>query len=278
MSIEKARDIPRREFLKLAGAAGMCGLSQPSFGASARRVCLVVDPEDAAAASAPAMRAMAHLSDALGAKGVKPEIVRSAEAAEGAGHCVVVANANSPLARGFPRGATSSSPESFEMTPGRIGGAPAVLVSARDPRGLVYALLESAERVRYGGDPFKSLQLPNRIEEEPANEVRGVGRYFCSELEDKLWYYDREFWSAYLDHLVVSRFNRFTFAFGLEYDFPRGVTDDYFHFFYPYLVDVPGYPQVRVLQLTAADGVRLSTPKPLSSDEREKNLETLRFV
>ncbi len=105
-----------------------------------------------------------------------------------------------------------------------------------------------------------------------------MSRHFCSELEDKPWYYDREFWSGYLDHLVASRFNRFTFAFGLEYDFPRGVTDDYFHFVYPYLVEVPGYPQVRVMQLAAADGARLATPTPLSTAEREKNLETLRFV
>src|ERR1019366_5341851 len=49
-------------------------------------------------------------------------------------------------------------------------------------------------------------------------------------MEDKPWYYDKAFWSRYLDLLVAARFNRFTFSYGLEYDFPRGVTDDYFHF------------------------------------------------
>ena len=278
MKSDAIRAIPRRNFLKLAGAAGVCGLSQTGFAAAEMQVCLIVDSDVPAAASVPTMRAIAQLGDALRAKDVKHEIVRSAEAAEGAGLCIVVANADSPLARGFPRSVTSPAPESLRMTPGRVGGVPAVLVSASDPRGFVYALLELTERVRYGDDPFRSLQFTNFIEEKPANEVRGVSRYFCSELEDKPWYYDREFWSAYLNHLVASRFNRFTFAFGLEYDFPRGVTDDYFHFFYPYLVDVPGYPQVRVMQLAGADGIRLATPKSLSTEERDKNLETLRFV
>ncbi len=278
MKRDAVRAIPRRDFLKLAGAAGVCGLSQTGIAAAAKRVCLIVDPESSTAASMPTMRAIAQLGKALGAKGVKHEIVRSADAAEGAAFCIAVTNGDSLLARAFPRTATSSAPESLRMTGGKVGGVPAVLVSASDPRGFVYAILELAERVRYGDDPFRSLQLTNPIEEKPANEVRSVSRHFCSELEDKPWYYDREFWSAYLDHLVESRFNRFTFAFGLEYDFPRGVTDDYFHFVYPYLVEVPGYSQVRVMQLAAPDGVRLATPKALSTEEREKNLETLRFV
>jgi (2Fe-2S) ferredoxin len=50
---------------------------------------------------------------------------------------------------------------------------------------------------------------------------------------------------GYLDLLVACRFNRFCLAFGLEYDFPRGVTSDYLHFPYPYLVNVPGYRRAR---------------------------------
>ena len=76
--------------------------------------------------------------------------------------------------------------------------------------------------------------------------------------------YDRAFWTDYLDNLVSSRFNRFNFAFGFGYDFPRGVTGDYFHFPYPYLVEVPGY-KVRV-------------DPPLAEGERQRNLETLQFI
>jgi hypothetical protein len=278
MKADAVRDIPRREFLKLAGAAGVCGLSSTGSAAGTARVCLIIDPENEMASSAPSMKAAAQLGRALAAKGVRHEIARSVAGIEGAGFCIVLGNSGSNLANGFHRGGTSTATESLRMSPGRVGGVPGTLVSANDTRGFVYALLELAERVQYGNDPLRSLQLTSALDEKPANEVRSVSRYFCSELEDKSWYYDEEFWSGYLDHLVASRFNRFTMSFGLEYDFPRGVTDDYFHFVYPYLVDVPGYPQVRVMQLTAPDGTRLATPQPLPTAERAKNLEMLRFI
>ena len=123
-----------------------------------------------------------------------------------------------------------------------------VTASGSDVRGYVYALLELAERVQFGDDPRTALSRCRAGLEKPANEIRSVGRYFCSELEDKPWFYDKDFWPGYLDVLAASRFNRFCLAFGLEYDFPRGVTSDYLHFPYPYLVDVPGY-DVRVCNL-----------------------------
>jgi hypothetical protein len=278
MKAEPFRDIPRREFLKLASAAGVCGLSSAGSAAGSALVSLIIEAENAVASSVAPMRAAAQLGQALGQKSVRHEMARSAEAIDGASFCIVVADSESHLAKGFGPAGRTTAAESLRMVPGQVGRVPGTLVSAKDARGFVYALLELAERVQYGGDPLESLRLSNPVEERPANEVRSVSRYFCSELEDKPWYYDKEFWSGYLDHLVASRFNRFTLGFGLEYDFPRGVTDDYFHFVYPYVVDVPGYPQVRVMQLTEADGTRLASPRPLSNAEREKNLTMLRFV
>src|SRR5262249_39989758 len=151
------------------------------------------------------------------------EVVQFTEAANGE-ICVVVAGVESQLAKGFPARGPLTAVESLRLTPGKVGSVPAVLVSATDPRGFVYGLLELAERVQFGEDPIEALGLKQIIEEKPANEVRCVGRSFCGELEDKPWYEDKSFWGEYLDTLVASRFNRFTLAYGLEYDFPRGVT------------------------------------------------------
>ncbi len=96
-----------------------------------------------------------------------------------------------------------------------------------------------------------------------ANPVRGMMRLFVSEIEDKPWFYEREGWSRYFDMLAAQRFNRFHLALGIGYDFLRQVTDAYFLFPYPFLVDVPSY-SVRIPQLPAG--------------ERERNLETLRFI
>ncbi|MGH9573048.1 MAG: hypothetical protein ACRD40_05895 [Candidatus Acidiferrales bacterium] len=223
-------------------------------------------------------RAMERVRRALETKGVSCSAAQTVEAAEGSSICIVAAGPDSQLAQGFPRNAALVAPESLRLSPGKFGSSAAVLVSARDVRGFVYGLLELAERVQFGPDPMLALHFAQVVEEKSANEVRSVGRYFCSEIEDKPWYYDKNFWSGYLDTLVACRFNRLNFAYGLEYDFPRGVTDDYFHFVYPYLLDVPGYPDVRVMQLASPDGTKLVSPVPLSKEERAKNFEMLRYI
>jgi len=100
-------------------------------------------------------------------------------------------------------------------------------------------------------------------QDQPLNRVRGVVRLFVSDLEDKPWFNDREMWPAYFSMLAENRFNRFQLAFGIGYDFLREVTDAYFLFAYPFLLNVPGY-QVRAAGLPDA--------------ERDANLETLRYI
>ena len=105
--------------------------------------------------------------------------------------------------------------------------------------------------------------LPQSNAERPANALRSVQRLFTSEVEDKPWFYDREMWPHYLAMLAENRFNRFHLSFGLGYDFLRAVTDAYFLFPYPFFLSVHGY-NVRAANLPDA--------------ERDRNLETLRFI
>ncbi len=105
--------------------------------------------------------------------------------------------------------------------------------------------------------------LPQSTAERPANAVRSIQRLFTSEVEDKPWFYDREMWPHYMAMLAENRFNRFNLSFGIGYDFLRAVTDAYFLFAYPFLLSVPGY------------NVRVPT---LPDAERDRNLETLRFI
>jgi len=279
MTPDALSHIQRRDFLKLAGAATLGGLTHNAFAAPTHRISVIVDANNPVASSDPVKWAAGQLRRALISKGATCEIVQSAEQARGSKFCVLVTGAGSNLAKDFPWPAAEIiSPESIRLVSGRMAQMPGIHISAIDQRGFVYGLLELAERVQFNSDFASGLHLAGALEEKPANEVRSVGRYFCCEIEDKPWYYSKEFWSGYLDVLAASRFNRFNFAFGLAYDFPKGVTDDYFHFPYPYLFDVPGYPNVRVVQLAAADGKRLPTPVPLSTDEQTKNFEALRFI
>ena len=96
-----------------------------------------------------------------------------------------------------------------------------------------------------------------------AKPIRSVQRLFCSDVEDKPWFNDREMWPRYLSMLAENRFTRFNLSFGIGYDFIRQVTDAYFLFTYPFLLDVPGY-KVRATNLPDA--------------ERDRNLEMLRYI
>jgi hypothetical protein len=266
----------RREFLKLATAAATAGIAKTAYGVPSARVGIVVDLNDPVVSSTPVTWAVGKLREALMAKGVGSEIASSVSQASWAEFLVVVAGPHSSMTPAFTaQGKPPQGPESIGMGPGNVTGAPSVMVSGSDVRGLVYGLLELAERVQFGRDPIAALRVSRTYEEQPANAVRSVARSFCSELEDKAWYYDKGSWRGYLDMLATCRFNRFNFFFGFGYDFPRGVTDDYFHFPYPYLVDVPGY-NVRVVRLANEEGER--NPSPFTTQEREKNFEMLRFI
>ena len=269
----------RRDFLKLAGAAAASGWPRAASAASGGAFFVVLDAADPIASSGPVRRAAERLCSAAAAKGANANLVTDMKEAAGAGFLAITAGPHSDLVKHFSHASEDlTGAESLRLTSGQVEHAPAVLVSGGDARGFIYGLLELAERVEFGADLKSALHLEHPVEEHPANEWRSVGRYFCCELEDKPWYYDKEFWRGYLDALVASRFNRFCLAFGLEYDFPKGVTDDYFHFPYPYLIDVPGYADVKVVQLKTADGTRLETPSVVSAEEKARNLAMLKFV
>ena len=176
---------------------------------------------------------------------------------------ILIAPVNSPLAKVFPNRPSFTQPEATALIPGHHKIS--LLATGSDARGISYAVLELAERVRSGDDPIAALQLPAPLIESSPNKVRSVARAFVSEIEDKAWFYDRDFWTTYLDTLAAARFNRFNFALGFGWDFPSGVTGDYLHFPYPYLVEVPGYEQVHV-------------EPSLQPGERQRNLETLQFI
>ncbi|MFB6135941.1 MAG: hypothetical protein ABEJ04_04200 [Halobacteriaceae archaeon] len=115
------------------------------------------------------------------------------------------------------------------------GEGPVLVVAGGDERGLTYALLELAERVEAGG--LDALGAVEALAQTPDNEVRGVDRFVEGPVADG-WLYDREFWASYLDRLARARFNRFVLTVGYDTAF--------FSPPYPFVVDVPGYPDVRV--------------------------------
>jgi hypothetical protein len=268
----RRHDETRRQFIRKTGtvAAAVAGASLVELTALARvnnlPVTIVLDPGAAVAQEPPVRWAAEQLRDALAARGVTAQLCESLEQAPSSQECILVTSAVSNPAREICRSrgiAPPDAPESFVLTRGKIGSRALLLAAGADARGLVYALLELADRVNFAPDALIALQIAQPVREQPANAIRGIARAFVSDVEDKAWFQDRVFWMRYLTLLAAQRFNRFHLMLGVGYDFTTNISDCYFHFAYPFLLAVPGY-HVRAV--------------PLPDAERDANLELLRFI
>jgi hypothetical protein len=214
----------RREFLKQGGLVAIAG----SGALGAAQSVAVVVRRNSVTSSAPVAWALDELRRSVAVRDDAPFRIEVAK--------------------------QPGSAESFAIRPMANG----LSAAAPDATGMVYAILELAQRA--GQDRFG---IASPIVEAPANPVRSVARFFVSDVEDKPWFNDRDFWRAYLTTLAMHRFNRFNFTLGIGYDFARQIRDCYFYFPYPFLMDVKGY-HVRA--------------KGLPDEERDRNFEMLKFI
>ncbi len=262
MRTSRRIDITRRQFLNTAGSAAAIRVAAD---AAPQGVSIAIDPADTAASAAPAQWAVKELEQALSAQGVAVHRCARVADAKSGDLCILAAGSNSPMAKEVLKRAgvhVAEAPQALGLVPGKASGKAVLLACGYDSLGLVYSLLDLADRVRNGAGAA-ALQVHKPIAEQPANTVRSVTRLFVSDVEDKPWFNDREMWPRYLTMLASQRFNRFNLSFGIGYDFLRNVTDAYLLFSYPFLLSVPGY------------NVRASG---LPDAERDRNLEILKFI
>jgi hypothetical protein len=268
MTAGKQTGLNRREFLRRSALASGIGLARTIAGAPQSGVTIVSDPDDPIASAPAAQWAAGELANALCEHGIIARRAPRIESSAADDLCIVASGSAQPQARKLLQSANVAVPASAEalaLVPARLAGRPVSLACGSDIRGLVYALLELADRVRCSDSPHQAeaLNIRRAVVEQLTNAIRVISRSFESDLEDKPWFNDREFWKPYLTMLAAQRFNRFNLNFGLAYDFTRHITDCYFHFAYPFLLPVPGY-DVRAV--------------PLPDSERDHNLEMLRFI
>jgi hypothetical protein len=229
-------------------------------------VKVIRDSSDEAACSESVTWAVKYLSNMLTQKGIHVEETSLSAAVDNEGVRLIIIGADSLSAHKYLQkngGERPEGPESFTIQSVPTSGE--IIVAGFDARGVVYALLELADRIRYGDDPLKAISEFAPYTGRPANTIRAISRSFCSEIEDKPWFYDEAFWEGYLTELATHRINRIHLTLGISYDYGHdpNVRDNYFGFAYPFFVSVPGY-RVRV--------------KELLEEEREQNLKMLRFI
>ncbi len=132
-----------------------------------------------------------------------------------------------------------------------------LLISGFDERGLMYALLDVAERIGWAKDRDTPLSEVQDFEEKPEVVERAVSKMVVNQSEFERFCFSEEFWDQYLDMLAKNRFNTFVLMFGYA-------SSGYFAPIYPYLFDVEGFPEIRVVGIT--------------EEEKLRNLEMLRMI
>jgi hypothetical protein len=128
-------------------------------------------------------------------------------------------------------------------------GKDALLVSGGDDRGLMYALLDVAERIGWADDRGGPLSRVHEARERPYVAERSLSIYTMHKRSFLKRFHDIAYWATYLGMLARNRFNTFALLFAYE-------SAGLFAPPYPYFFDVDGYPEVGVAGLTQQEQQR----------------------
>jgi len=217
------------------------GVAAP--GASRPAVSIVADPKPGAGAE----HGLRKLEAALAARKVacqrvgavadaRGEMVAVAGLAQGTGPAAEQLKAQSVAA---PTG-----PEALVVRRAAMSGRKGLLVAGSDDRGLMYALLDVADRVGWAAGPADPFSEVRNAAERPYVVERALSVYTMHRGHFESFFYDEAYWARYLDLLARSRFNTFVLIFGYE-------NGGYFAPPYPHFFDLAEFPDVRVQGITA---------------------------
>jgi hypothetical protein len=131
------------------------------------------------------------------------------------------------------------------------------IISGFDGRGLMYALLDVADRIKWSENPQNPMSEVKEITEQPDATERAVSIYTMNRAWWESRFYDEKYWEKYLDNLARNRFNSLVLIFGYE-------NGGFLAPCYPYFFDVESFPDVRMVGLTA--------------DQQQRNLSSLKLL
>ncbi|MCY2955224.1 MAG: hypothetical protein NTU53_25125 [Planctomycetota bacterium] len=221
--------------LALAGAGSGCATKQPLVS--------VIADRDLGPAAAHGSRC---LMAALKANNVPFEKASSAEQA--CGRLLIVAGmsgGDGPASRLLNSGnhPLPQGPEALIIRKTQVEGKPTWLIVGSDDRGLMYALLDVADRISWSTNPNLPLGEVRDTSEKPAVPERAMSIYTMNRAYWESRFYDESYWTRYLDTLARNRFNSLVIIFGYE-------NGGFLAPAYPYFFDVGQFPDVRMVGIT----------------------------
>jgi hypothetical protein len=140
-------------------------------------------------------------------------------------------------------------PESLVIHLTTVRDKPTIVLCGSDERALMYAALDTAERIASanGSNPF---ELVYDVAETPFVAERAVSTYTMHRKHFENRLYNEAYWNQYFDMLAASRINSFVIVFGYE-------NGGFMAPVYPFFFDVDEFPDVELVGI--------------SKEEQEKN-------
>lgn len=227
----------------VAGAAALLAVSPcVTFAAGPQGVSLVCDDTT----MKPVQHGLSKLKLVLKGKGVVVEEAASLKQATGK-HLVVIGltSGTSEAARLIAEFqlAPGKEPESLLIRKLRHEGKDLLLVAGSDAHGLMYALLDVADRTSWAKSAEQPFSEVRDAEEKPFAPERALSIYTFNRTWWESRFYDEAYWARYLDVLAQNRFNSLVVIFGYE-------NGGFLAPCYPYFFNVEGYGNVQMVGLT----------------------------
>ncbi len=147
-------------------------------------------------------------------------------------------------------------PEASESLVVHRVDADRLLITGRDERGLVYALLDSTRAIELSAPDLSPFDAVYPAVESPTLDWRSMQLFLCNQKLEREWFYREDFWEAYLSQLVLDRYNNLSLTYAHQ--------TNYLAPCYPFLVEMPEFPQV--------------VPLDFSPEERQQHLDMLRRI
>jgi len=185
------------------------------------------------------------LTAALKAKNIPFELVTRAGLAKGASLIVAGIGSSRTLAavQSHKKYVLPKTAEALTIYKATFHNKPIVVVNGFDDRGVLYGLLDVADRISWAAKGQNIFSKIKEIAERPAVAERAVSVYTMNRRYWESRFYDEAYWSRYFDMLAGDRFNMFTIICGYE-------NGGFLAPPYPYFFDVPGYPGIKMKDVT----------------------------
>lgn len=211
-------------------------------------VSIVTDPTSGTAVS----HGIAKLTDALIEKNISFEKVVSINDAQGKSIIAAGLVNNDGLAAQLLRTAGRTipqKPEALDIWHTEWQNKPVWVISGFDDRGLMYGLLDVADRIGWSSNLNSPLSEVTEVTEQPDVSERAISLYTMNRRYWESRFYDEAYWARYLDMLTQNRFNSIVVIFGYE-------NGGFLAPCYPYFFDTEGFSDVTMVGITPQEQKR----------------------